>query len=227
MTKLVPPPLFAEWKRCLFQRPLELCSIYNENVEGFIDQVERYEFRATRDETLALFTYSLRNMTTFVSDCSPEQIAYGLNHIFNGTYSNMCHDLLASAGKPEQRIDASEAIYALYKDYLANACRPGLGHRNESETEIETFTYMLWDVSPLSQWIEPKGGSPLLSVLERVLYIPHDGCIESALHGLGHSVYRRQDAVIPTIIDRFLAAAPDLRPELRAYALAARTGMIQ
>lgn len=124
---------------------------------------------------------------------------------------------------------AIESIYDLYSEFLRHACRSTLAHESRL-TELESFTYMLWDVSPLSSLAmmkSPDGSWPLLRVLERVLYLPHNGCIESALHGLGHMVHYRGDQVIPTIIDRFVAATPGLHPHLKQYASAARVGHVQ
>jgi hypothetical protein len=225
-----PPPLLAEWKRCLFQRPLELCSIYNETIDNFGDRAAEFTFRASPAQSLALFTFTMRNLSTIVADCSDQQIAFGLNAIFNPCFDNICHDVMREPEHPELRLDAIQSIYALYSQFLAQRCAPVLSHRNEQRSSLDLFHYMIWDVSPLSDWgsfQEPKLRTwPFLDVLERVLYLPHDGCIESAMHGLGHSVYRRKDSRIPALIDRFLAATPGLRPELRHYALAARTGMI-
>lgn len=231
MAALAPPARFDEWKRCLFQRPPELCTNYNENVDNFIDRVQPYQFSATPAETLALFTFTMRNLSAVGAECTDEQIAFGLNAIFNPSFDNICHDVMREPAQPEQRLDAIQSIYDLYSQFLAQRCAPVLSHCNEHRSSLDTFHYMIWDVSPLSNWAsfqDPKTRRwPFLDVLEAVLYLPHDGCIESALHGFGHSVYGRKDNLIPAIIDRFLAATPDIRPELKRYALAARTGQIQ
>ena len=66
----------------------------------------------------------------------------------------------------------------------------------------------------------------MLSVLRRLLAIPHDACRESALHGLGHWQLEYPEAAAE-IIDEFLEASNDLRSELIAYAEQARIGCIQ
>lgn len=171
-------------------------------------------------------------MTAISASCTTKQTAYGLNYIFNGLYSDTSHTILAAAkSAPIDRIDAIMSIYDLYNGYLRHASSDLLGSRSESHADLDIFTYMLWDITPLSSWAGVYDKScnewPLLSALERVLYIPHDGCIESALHGLGHMVYKRQDDAIAGIIKRFLGATPGLRPELKTYAQAAELGRIQ
>ncbi|MBX9927186.1 MAG: hypothetical protein K2Y05_12585 [Hyphomicrobiaceae bacterium] len=231
MTAQSPPLLFDDWKRCLLQRPTELCTIHDASVVDFTARAQQYQFRATPIETLALFNFTLRNLSAIAKHSTEPQIVYGLNSIFNGSYDNICHDVFRAASTPESRLEAIQSVYALYADFLSRQCAQVLGHRSETSTGLETFHYMMWDASPLLDWAsiqEPTTKTwPFLDMLERVLYLPHDGCIESALHGLGHAVdSRRRDQPIPVIIERFLAVTPGLRPELRAYALAARTGHI-
>jgi len=226
-----PPPLFDDWKRCLFQRPPELCCIFDTNIADFSARAGKYEFHASPAVSLALFTYTMRNMAAVAQGSSDRQVAFGLNYIFNGTYSNLCHSLITAPEAPEHRHEAIRSVYDLYAHFLAHRCKPALGHLSESKADLDIFLYMLWDVSPLAIWAQIQHPTtrawPFLDVLERVLYIPHDGCIESALHGLGHAVYGSRAKIIPSIIDRFLAATPNLHPQLRSYALAARTGQIQ
>lgn len=232
--KLAPaPPLFDEWKRCLFQRPSELCTIYDDKIDDFIDREAQFNFTACGagpDQTCDLFIYTMHNMAAVAEHCSEQQIAFGLNYIFNSSFSNLPFELRA-AEPLARRIAAIDAIHELYAGFLRRRCQPVLGHRNESVSRLDSFHYMLWDVTPLTGWCSlsdpPRRKWPLLSMLERVLYIPHDGCIESALHGLGHMVDQRKDHAISSIIEKFIVATPGLRPELRTYALAAREGCIQ
>lgn len=64
--------------------------------------------------------------------------------------------------------------------------------------------------------------SALLGVLARLLDHPAPVAQYAALHGLGHlPTQKRRD-----VIDRYLAARPDLETEQREYALAARAGTL-
>jgi len=62
--------------------------------------------------------------------------------------------------------------------------------------------------------------------MEAALYLPNDACVESGLHGLGHR-FHQDKARAPEIIDKFLSKTKSLRPELRQYALNAKTGRIR
>jgi hypothetical protein len=226
-----PPPHFEEWKRCLFQRPRELCCIFDKNIEDFIEREQEYEFKASPSETLGLFTFTMRNLPSIVDGCSERQIVFGLNSIFNSNYSEICHDLIVTPARPEARLHAINSIYDLYARFFALRCTPVL-FRDQTGSSLEGFHFMIWDFSAVLRWAsifdERSKSWPFLDVLERVLYIPHNGCIQSALHGFGHAIYQREeDNVVPSIIDRFLTSTPGLLPELRLYALAARTGQIQ
>jgi hypothetical protein len=69
--------------------------------------------------------------------------------------------------------------------------------------------------------------SDMLAMLRSILAIDHVACQESALHGLGHWCKRGNDtSKVEAIIDDFLRRNPKARPELREYALRARTGMV-
>jgi hypothetical protein len=89
---------------------------------------------------------------------------------------------------------------------------------------------MWWDILPI-------GGQPdvasrreideaCLQVMEQGLNLESIACQESSLHGLGHWQHRYPQRV-DQVIDPFLAAHPNLRPELLAYARSARRGCVQ
>jgi hypothetical protein len=88
---------------------------------------------------------------------------------------------------------------------------------------------MWWDIFPVGGPAgDPDGGAmdqAILSVMEGMLDLPSPACRESALHGLGHWHTRHSDQV-GAIIDGFLSQHTGLRPELAAYARAARTGCV-
>lgn len=66
----------------------------------------------------------------------------------------------------------------------------------------------------------------ILHVLGRTLRLASEPCREGALHGLGHWHHAYPGQVEATI-DRWLAGAPTISPELRAYAERARSGCVQ
>jgi len=58
------------------------------------------------------------------------------------------------------------------------------------------------------------------------LELDHIACQESALHGLGHWAHSYPERV-EKIVDEFLTHNENLRPELKQYALQARSGKVQ
>src|SRR5262249_31399709 len=142
-------------------------------------------------------------------------------YIFYTACSDTVYLFRQSMVPEEVRLDAVRQMKHLYRDCFARRCSPSLAHLSEPGGPLNGFCYMLWDVSPLTSW-----NAVVLEVMEDALDVPHDACIESALHGLGHRYFGDKERV-PAIIDRFLGRATGLRPELRAYAQAARQGEIQ
>lgn len=125
---------------------------------------------------------------------------------------------------------ALRSFVPLFEQLMAARCTPVLSHLDEPGTSpLNAACYMWWDILPLHA--APDGDpqnagftDDVFSVLGQLLAIPHDACRESALHGLGHWIF--YDAKGVAIIDAFLAREQNLRPELVAYAKAARTGCI-
>jgi hypothetical protein len=137
--------------------------------------------------------------------------------------SNVFGDL----GRPPEDWDLNRRLFrsfeVLFREFFAVRCEPALGHMSEGGP-LNTICYMWWD---LDCWYSiPRG--ELLSMLRAILAIDHVACQESALHGLGHEC-KILDAnpEVEGIIDDFLGRQPNLRPELREYALNARSGMVQ
>lgn len=125
----------------------------------------------------------------------------------------------------EMRERCIRAMYDLYASLFAIRCSPHLGHIDEKGANpINAICYMWWDILPMAFHkapFHPVG----LEVMARILTLDSIACQEGALHGLGHIALERKDEVVP-VIDRFLEQHPNIRPELRVYALEARTGYI-
>jgi hypothetical protein len=122
------------------------------------------------------------------------------------------------------------SVATFFRDFFNTRCAPKLSHgATETVSPLNSICYMWWEVitwgwakdDPDAERLNDKD----LDVMEAVLQLPNPACKEAALHGLGHMVRYRDRA--GSIIDNFLAGAPDASPELLAYACAARTGCIQ
>jgi hypothetical protein len=65
----------------------------------------------------------------------------------------------------------------------------------------------------------------LLDVMTRTLGLESEPCREGALHGLGHW-HRAYPDRTTTIIDEWLKGEPCISPDLRQYAMSARSGCV-
>jgi hypothetical protein len=152
---------------------------------------------------------------------SDMQVSNGLNYILNNVASDIPQLLRQKSINEELRVDTVLKMKHLYRDCFATRCSVSLSHLDEPGAgPLNAFCYMLWDVSPLGSW-----NTIVLDVMEDALYMPHDACIESALHGLGHR-YGQDKIKAPEIISCFLSKTRGLRPELKRYAERAMAGMV-
>ena len=124
------------------------------------------------------------------------------------------------------------SIKALYRDLFATVCTDFFGHLDagpEPPSPLNGTCYMFWDLDCLEVAIIFPGKEhlvdPIFEVLADALKLRSIACQESALHGLGHfQAYHSKR--VRGIIDDFLNRNRDLHPDLKDYALNARTGYV-
>lgn len=173
---------------------------------------------------LEYLTRFLENAGTLLAPYSDKQVNNGLWYIGGPIGAFMW--ILKDGELPwEMRERCFRAIYDLYAKLFAPRCSPHLGHLDEPGTNpVNLICYMWWDILALPLY-EPPFDLLSLEVMTRILTIDSIACQEGALHGLGHLAFYREDEVA-AVIDQFLEQHPNIRPELRAYALAAKSGCI-
>lgn len=124
---------------------------------------------------------------------------------------------------------AIRSIYTLYERLFAVRCSNKLAHLNETSAWLDTACYMWWDIFPtyrrIATVVRERLNDELVDVMARALRLNSVACQESALHGLGEWQINYPERTQP-LIDDFLKQKT-LRPELRRYALSARSGLIQ
>ena len=132
------------------------------------------------------------------------------------------------------RVQVVEAMYVVYEQLFAPRCSNSMSGFKEREytdklNPLNSICFMWWDIIPLYGKSGNSSREVLdpycLGVMERTLHLPSVACQEGALHGLGHWERAYPDRVAK-IIDEYLARETEISDELRAYALAARAGMI-
>lgn len=161
---------------------------------------------------------------------SRNQINNGFHYLINNSCSNTMYSLL-DVKIPWQKRDACfRGIPTLFKELFAKVFVDDLGHLSR-EGDSPTFAcYMWWDVIP----IVPEMGHPeqelindvVIEVLQQILRIDSEACMESALHGLGHWQIFLPQRTEPIVLD-FLKSRENISNDLRSYAKGALYGQVQ
>ena len=128
----------------------------------------------------------------------------------------------------EERATAWDSVARFFAEFLAPRCSPSLGHLSEEGKPLNGVTYMWWESFPgFTNPDDPDReliDQEELACLRSILGLDSAACQEAALHGLGHCV--RREPGCEAIIDAYLAEERAARPELVAYARAARGGCV-
>ena len=157
-----------------------------------------------------------------------------LNKGFWYIASNACSDYMFALSDPSVPLDARlrcvGALSVVYRELFAARCTPHLSHLDEAGAgALNGVCYMWWDICPIGGPTDDPSHRAInraaLEVMTGALALDAIACQESALHGLGHWRHTHPNE-IETIVDRFIAAHPAMRPELLNYARSARSGCV-
>lgn len=167
---------------------------------------------------------------TLISSWTDTQLASGLTYLFDfGTGFADIREVGQESVTPAQRAGIAERIDRLWTQLFSARCTPTLGHLSEEGGPLNTVCYMFWDNFYGIDVADPTERHTLdaafVEAMGRILTLPHPACQESALHGLGHWRERAPERSA-VLIDAWLAGRRPARPELVAYARAARTGCV-
>lgn len=157
------------------------------------------------------------------------QIAQGLWYLLNDVDGGM--RLTDGSVALAIRTEAVRAMTAVFERIFDGRCAEVLSHLDEpGARELNGICYMWWDILPIGAAAKPARPDEVheacLGTMRGILKLSNPACQESALHGLGHWATAYPEFTQRTI-DTYLAANPNLRSELKSYALAARSGCIQ
>jgi hypothetical protein len=165
-----------------------------------------------------------------LANYSDEQLNQGFWYLLSPGCSNHMFAVTDEAVPLELRIKCVKSIQRIFEQMFSGLCSEHLSHIDEKgAAPLNSICYMWWDLVPL-QWEpgEPSKESiskAALEVMEETLTFDSIACQESALHGLGH-----WELFYPTevaeIVDRYLEDNPNLRSELKDYAVKAREGHV-
>lgn len=183
---------------------------------------------------------SPKRNTTFIAEAfersgellaafSDEQLNQGFWYLVSNSCSDFMFSLIDQCVTPTLRLRALRVFVPLFEQVMAVRCSRHLSHLDErGANPLNSACYMWWDILPIHGRPDmperAEFDAEVLVVLRRLLAIPHDACRESALHGIGH--WCMDYPIVANTIDEFLSRTPDLRPELIAYAVSAKTGVL-
>lgn len=142
--------LFQQQLTYIFERPITQPEWYwevNESTDLFDTPLAAFEFI----ETL------MSDAKTYLAPYSNDQIAHGLQFIFNNSCSDLSIDFKEAPVTPERKVAALKSLFYVYRDVFEPRCAPLLlANSREPAPQLESFCYMLWDVTPLSVWLTSK-----------------------------------------------------------------------
>ena len=220
-------PSFREWLTWVFDHP-------DEGPEWHWDlDAPDLEPELTPPTIVAYLTDLFRGAPSHLAPYSLEQAKRGLWFLADNSCSSHVFALGDVAVDAESRLRCIGSMTALFRDYFAPRCADALSHRDEAAANpLNMICYMWWDVLPWwwhdTPTLAAESIDACLAVMAEMLEIESVAVRESALHGLGHfvAVSPGAEARVPQIIDSFLGGNRSLRPELHAYARAARGGCV-
>ncbi len=205
---------FDEWVQYIFDNP---------------DEDDSWRFHldpplVSDSVQLDYLTQLFENVSSVLTPYTDAQVNNGLWFI-SGSALGIIEVLFDSRMEWARRERCIRAMYRLYADVFDKRCSPHLSHLDEPDANpLNSICYMWWDLLPIL-WYEPPFYPVGFEVMQDTLQLDSIACQEAALHGLGHLAFYRKDEVA-AVIDQFLEQHPNMRPELRSYTLAARSGCI-
>lgn len=165
----------------------------------------------------------LSSAPVLIPDISPTRLAH-LIWFFNGVCSSYWHNVRKKEVPKEDQIATVRALGDFYQDFL-DAYPVG---DTPDATPAESAVFMMWDMDCLEGAAMFKGEEhlvdPIFAVLGIALRCRSFVCQRSALHGLGHLEQYHRERVCAEI--DWAMTSGMLHPQLRQYAVEARTGMI-
>lgn len=217
------PPRYAEWLQFVFDRPI--------TPNGWYFDLEEPNFPSISNELAALVAHTFENCGRDLAGFSNEQVYHGLNYIFSNSCSDVVFALMDESVPTALRLRAIAAVKILYQDCFNARCAPVLGHIDEpGSNPLNSICYMLWDTSPLGYWENRPNKdvfySAVVEVMAEALNSSNPACVESALHGLGHTQSSYTERVVE-VIDSYLRRNVFVSPQLKECAQHAKSGCIQ
>jgi hypothetical protein len=204
--------------------------------DDFCDRLYKME----GEEILRLISLTFEQSGTDLMPFSDVQASFGINFLTNETRDPMhaVYDINIPLAIRRQTI---ESFVPLYRDFFTKRCDDCFS--SDTKNPLNTRCYKLWYSDHPDIYCFLQGNGPdanemcetFIDMLEKILFIPHTACQESALHGLGHSIMRcsfskeypkSYSRRMLVVIDQNLQSSIGNK-NLIQYAKQAKTGQIQ
>jgi hypothetical protein len=227
-------PSFDEWLKWAFDHPVA------ENVKDewwwHLPDEEEGGIRLDRppERALTFVTRLFANPLSHLSGYSDAQIDQGLWFIVSDTNSKHFKWLIDGRVDLSLRKRSIRSIESLSRGLFAPRCSEEVIHGTKP---LDSICYMLWDLAihhadriednldgTYSNVRDSEIDREALKTLARIITIPSIACQQSALHGLGHLAHDAQLGC--DIVQKYLDDHPNLRSDLREYALKAMAGEV-
>lgn len=221
-------PTFEEWIIHVFDHPVA-------NPQWYFDlDADLYFCDKTPIQCAEYIKALLTDPMKHTRAYTDAQINQGIYMLVDATEGYM-QTLFDSKIPLQLRLDTIHSMYDVFEKLFAIRCTPHLSHLFRTTDDVSkanplnAVCYMWWDIIPFYA----KSGDanreildmPCIDVMEKALQLESMACQESALHGLGHWQHEYPERIHP-IIDDFLSRSNDIHPDLKQYALSARSGYI-
>jgi hypothetical protein len=225
---------FDEWLKWVFDHPVA----DDKDKEWWWDEPDADEGGRWLDrppvQALTFVTELFENPVTHLSPYSDAQIDQGLWFIVGTTNSKHFEWIIDGRVDLGLRKRCIRSIENLSRALLAPRCSDEVIHGTRP---LDSICYMLWDLvikdayhlgnnsdAARSEVRDPEIDKEFARTLARIIAIPSIACQQSALHGLGHLVHHTQLGC--DIVQQYLDEHPNLRSDLREYALKAMAGEV-
>lgn len=216
---IIPAPArYEEWLEFCFGR---FTTASRDDDLWVLTRHDDLGFVANEEEIVQLYTATMLRSGRDLAGLSNLALEYGLSlmfeHHFGETIFQYCN-----AVSDEELL----AIEKLFCDCIDQRNLPIYrGNDPLSHCRLGWAVFDFWDNSILNAFEDVPRQAAILTVMESTLKLSSQGCIQCALHGLGHQRWSDNERV-DRIIGRFLAERLDISSELRDYAVECQTGNI-
>lgn len=216
--------VYADALRYLFDRPVPA-----KGEQEWYWDIDEAQFQATPLQWTQIQTVLFANAGTDLAAYSDEQVGMGLNHVMSNNAGEIPHMVNDPSVPLADAMRMMQALPTLWRDCFGPRLKAVHRPIGSSSERLNFVCYMWFDVWP-SFWNAkhiPEWRDAMWHVFCEMLQVPCREVQISALHGIGHNVrYLQRPKEIQARIDAFIRDVRD-DEELKSYAHAAASGMVQ